>query len=216
MQLKREWLTLEEIVGGVLRRLPDALAGREGPRRSAARSAADSRRRSTARTIAVQSGRENALKHITGQSDAGLSPKLRRAGSAPCRARSTAWACRPAKESRVFDKFHRGQVEAAQSGNWPRPGHLQGHRRGTRRTHPRRTTCPEGGAEFLFSLLRDGEPLSMNTPPLRACWRSRTIRRSSASLPLHSKLARVTHAGKCRQRQRRPAICSDAASAPMS
>ncbi len=154
VQLKREWLTLEEIVGGVLRRLHDVLAGREVrvdlPPDLPLIHADEVLLEQLLFNLA-----ENALKHAPGSpmrivaeaTPGGISVAVRDHGP----------GLPPGEESRVFDKFHRGQVEAAQSGFGlglaickviveAHGGRISAH------------NLPEGGAEFLFSLPRDGEP----------------------------------------------------------
>jgi len=154
VQLKRQWLTLEEIVGGVLRRLHDALAGREVrvdlPPDLPLIHADEVLIEQLLFNLV-----ENALKHAPGSAirivaqatPGGISVAVRDHGA----------GLPPGQESRVFDKFHRGQVEAAQSGFGLGLAickvivEMHGGRISAR-------NMPDGGAEFLFSLPRDAEP----------------------------------------------------------
>jgi two-component system sensor histidine kinase KdpD len=154
VQLKRDWVALDELVGAVLNRLRDALAGREVtldiptdlPLVSCdevlieqvlfnlIENAQKHTSPGTAIRIAVRAW--PAMMEVT-VSDAG--PGLR-----------------PGDEQRVFEKFHRGQAEAAQSGFGlglticktiidAHGGEI------------RARNLPEGGAEFRFSLPRKEE-----------------------------------------------------------
>ena len=154
VQLKRQWLTLEEIVGGVLRRLHDALAGREVrvdlPPDLPLIHADEVLIEQLLFNLV-----ENALKHAPGSAirivaqatPGGISVAVRDHGA----------GLPPGQDSRVFDKFHRGQVEAAQSGFGLGLAickvivEMHGGRISAR-------NMPDGGAEFLFSLPRDAEP----------------------------------------------------------
>ena len=154
VQLRRQWLTFEEIVGSVLRRLHDALAGRDVrvdlPPDLPLIHADEVLLEQLLFNLV-----ENALKHAPG-SDLNIRAEAT-LGSISVSVRDHGPGLPPGEESRVFDKFHRGDVEAAQSGFGlglaickviveAHGGRISAH------------NAADGGAEFLFTLPRDAEP----------------------------------------------------------
>ena len=154
VQLKRQWLALEEIVGGVLQRLRDALAGREvavGVPRDLPLVHADEVLLEQLLFNLV----ENAIKHAPHGAIEISAEAMQAAIGVTVRDHGPGLP--PGEEQRVFEKFHRGQVEAAQSGFGLGLTICQviveahGGRISAR-------NLPDGGAEVRFSLPRDATP----------------------------------------------------------
>jgi two-component system sensor histidine kinase KdpD len=154
VELKRQWVALEEIVGSVLRRL----RGQIGDRAVDVDLPADLPLLHVDEVLIEQllsNLVENALKHAPGStirigaeafSDAVVVTVRDRGPGLPAGA-----------ESQVFEKFHRGRTEGAQSGFGLGLAickvivEAHGGRIGAR-------NAPDGGAEFRFTLPRESEP----------------------------------------------------------
>jgi len=154
VQLKRQWLALEEIVGGVLQRLHEPLAGREVavdvPRDLPLVHADEMLLEQLLFNLV-----ENAIKHAPHGAIEIHAEAMRDAISVTVRDHGPGLP--PGEEARVFEKFHRGQVEAAQSGFGlglticqviveAHGGRISARNRA------------DGGAELRFSLPRDEPP----------------------------------------------------------
>ena len=154
VQLKREWVAIDEVIGAVLSRLREPMKGRD-----VTLQVPDDLPLVRCDEVMIEQVMfnliENALKHTP-------------AGS-PVRITVKAWPAvmevtitdsgpglPPGEEQRVFDKFHRGRREAAQSGFGlglticKTIIEAHGGQIGAR-------NLPEGGAEFRFSLPMEAE-----------------------------------------------------------
>jgi len=154
IELKRQWVALEEIVGSVLRRLQ----GKLGDRDVAIDLPSDLPLLHVDEVLIEQllfNLVENALKHAPGSA--------LRIGAEAFRdvvvvsVRDHGPGLPPGDEARVFEKFHRGHAEAAQSGFGLGLAICQVIAEAHGGSISARN-APDGGAEFRFTLPRDTEP----------------------------------------------------------
>jgi two-component system sensor histidine kinase KdpD len=152
VKIRRQWVAIEEIIGGVLQRLP--LAGRK----------VDINVPPDLPLVNADEGLleqllfnlvENALKHAP-RSPIAISAEVT-PGAIAVTVRDHGPGLKPGDETRVFEKFHRGRDESAQSGFGlglticKVIAEAHGGRISSR-------NIPDGGAEFMFTLPREGEP----------------------------------------------------------
>jgi two-component system sensor histidine kinase KdpD len=152
VQLKRDWVALDEVIGAVLNRLRDALSGREVNVDVPADLP-------LVRCDEVMIGQvlfnlvENAQKHTPPGTPLRIAARAFPAG-VEVRIADAGPGLPAGEEQRVFEKFHRGHGEAAQSGFGlgltickaiidAHGGEIQAR------------NLPGGGAEFRFSLPRE-------------------------------------------------------------
>jgi two-component system sensor histidine kinase KdpD len=150
VELKRQWVALEEIVGSVLRRLPDDRVEVALP--------ADLPLLHVDEVLIEQllfNLVDNALKHAPGSAIAIGAESYRDVVAVTVRDHGPGLP--PGEEKRVFDKFHRALAEGAQSGFGLGLTickvivEAHGGEIGAR-------NMADGGAEFRFTLPRDAEP----------------------------------------------------------
>ncbi len=150
VELKRQWVALEEIVGSVLRRLPDDRVRVALP--------ADLPLLHVDEILIEQllfNLVENALKHAPGSAIAIGAESYRDVVAVTVRDHGPGLP--PGEETRIFDKFHRAIAEGAQSGFGLGLTickvivEAHGGEIGAR-------NMADGGAEFRFTLPRDAEP----------------------------------------------------------
>jgi len=155
VQVKRDWVALDEVVGAVLNRLHDTLASRtvtlDMPQDLPLVRGDEVMLEQVLFNLI-----ENACKHTPAGSALGIALRAFPA-SVEVRVADSGPGLPVGEEQRVFDKFHRGRPEAAQSGFGlgltickaiveAHGGEIQARNRA------------EGGAEFRFSLPREPEP----------------------------------------------------------
>ena len=150
MELKRQWVALEEIVGSVLRRLPDDRVEVALP--------ADLPLLHVDEVLIEQllfNLVDNALKHAPGSAIAIGAESYRDVVAVTVRDHGPGLPS--GEETRIFDKFHRALAEGAQSGFGlgltickviveAHGGEISAR------------NAADGGAEFRFTLPRDAEP----------------------------------------------------------
>ena len=155
LALRREWHSLEEIVGGVLERLERAEPGRH----VALHAAPTCRSRSVDEVLlgpgGEQPGRERAAAHAAG---APIEVAIAREGDAIAIDVPTAGpGCAPGEETRVFEKFYRGagrrDRHGAGLGLTICRGIVEAHGGTRHRVAPR----PGGGAVFRIRLPIGGD-----------------------------------------------------------
>jgi two-component system sensor histidine kinase KdpD len=152
VQLKRDWIALDELVGAVLNRLRTTLAGRDVtldvPKDLPLVSCDEVLIEQVLFNLI-----ENAQKHTAPGTPIRIGVKVWPA-MMDVTVADAGPGLRPGDEQRVFEKFHRGQAEAAQSGFGlglticktivdAHGGEIQAR------------NLPDGGAEFRFSLPRN-------------------------------------------------------------
>ena len=155
VQLKREWVALDEVIGAVLNRLRDALAGRE-----IVLDVPDDLPLVRCDEVMIEQVLfnlvENAQKHTPPGSPIRVTAKAFPA-SVEVRVADAGPGLPAGEEQRVFEKFHRGRGEAAQSGFGLGlticKAIVEAHGGEIRARNQ-----AEGGAEFSFSLPRETVP----------------------------------------------------------
>jgi two-component system sensor histidine kinase KdpD len=154
VKIRRQWLAIEEIIGGVLQRLQAALAGRN----VAINVPPDLPLVHADEGLLEQllfNLVENAIKHAP-ESPIEISAETT-PGAIAVTVRDHGPGLPPGDEARVFEKFHRGREEAAQSGFGlglticKVIAEAHGGRISSR-------NMPDGGAAFMFTLPRESEP----------------------------------------------------------
>ncbi|HTA63906.1 MAG TPA: sensor histidine kinase KdpD, partial [Xanthomonadaceae bacterium] len=147
--LKRDWVSIEELVGAVLARLDEALAGR----RVAVAIAPDLPLVACDEVLIAQVFAnliENAIKHTPAGTAIDIGADVEPDGLV-VRVRDHGPGLPPGEEARVFEKFHRVRVEEAQSGfglGLTICKYIVEAHGGTIGV----SNHPEGGAEFRFTL----------------------------------------------------------------
>jgi two-component system sensor histidine kinase KdpD len=147
--LKREWVSIDELVGAVLARLGEALAQRS----AVIDIESDLPLVSCDEVLIAQVFTnliENAIKHTPAGTAIEIGARVE-AGNVRVRVRDHGPGLPPGQEARVFEKFHRARVEEAQSGfglGLTICKYIVEAHGGTIAA----ANHPEGGAEFVFTL----------------------------------------------------------------
>ncbi|MEP6938924.1 MAG: ATP-binding protein [Rudaea sp.] len=160
LPLRRQWAALEEIIGAVLRRLSETLAGREVE----VDVPADLPLVHVDEVMIEQllfNLVDNAQKYTPAGSPLRVSARAVR-GDIVVAVRDYGPGLPPGEEDRVFDKFHRGRSEAAQSGFGLGlaicKAIVEAHGGEISARNIPDKGGAGGGAEFRFTLPADGEP----------------------------------------------------------